>query len=625
MKKLILFTLMAILILSPTSALNTTISTNIYVDSILGSSYLPSSEIPNRMRRVTFINRAQDIPELETALSAASSIFTNAMAQEDIDLIPLKVIVLTEDLGEDFNIICKVDINYTDTIYSNNINYPYFANYGNNRPVLVPMAMANQSNGAGEKIAMTIRLRSNIPYHCDITPAPEDKYDAITILLRALAMGCGIQSTFNSTNLTVGIEADNEIYVNAFDTKIYNEDHIPLTSIADGDVSANTFFAGKEIYANGCFGTYENPTPITLFNDRKEVLSNSFTDLTSNTIDPDIYTEDEILDNYYDLLDPFIPQGISVREVTSYTMALLRNLGWDYDVPVGENPYADLYQSKLLCSGYTLSPNTNYSVWMNKSNLDLPINTLHCNLQTSDSVYSIGAFSGNSYSSYSFSYADIPSNIQWRRNPITKNIIGQITGVAGKLVDWNYSTQEKLCDIEIPYKPNKPIVRRNETASLNNVNLNIHAFANGSDNYTLTYVGLADSISHTLTITAEVIDTVISLPATQLYDFTILGSNTQGNSDPYHFTMGASVVPELFLNIFMQGNTLRYYLDSDLSQNLPCVNINSVVITNSSGNTFIISTAMPGDAINISSLPRGYYLLTVVANGQPYSKLFYKR
>ena len=92
-----------------------------------------------------------------------------------------------------------------------------------------------------------------------------------------------------------------------------------------------------------------------------------------------------------------------------------------------------------------------------------------------------------------------------------------------------------------------------------------------------------------------------------------------------HFTMGASVIPPLYLNVIVHGSIMQYYLDSNHSQNIPCVNISSVVVTNPQGLIYITSNASPGDEINISSLSRGYYILSVVANGSTYSKIFYKR
>ena len=620
MKKTFLMCLFMTMTISHALAYNTTISSYIYKDSETLSVMSPANgSIPMGARRVQFRNLATDIPELETALSAASGIFTNAMLQEGIDFVPMKVDVLTEDLGLEENVLCKVEINYADTV-GYNVNYPYISGYANSGRVLVPMAMINQSKRESGGVAMRIKLRPDVSYHCNTTPAPEDKYDAITIILRALAMGCGIQSTFNPTTLTVGYDAGEIVYINAFDTQIYNENGASLVQVADGYLSANSFFAGKSIYAYGNFNDYY-ARQIYLFNDKQiNDPTIQFTDLTTNTITPDNYTEDDG-DDFYDLMEVYLHPSTCIREVTPYTMAMLRQLGWMYDYLVGEDDYADLYASKLVCSGTVLTPNTNYSLTTDKLGVLLE-NDLRCELQSTDSNYVVGSVSG--YSNKTFSYNSIPSNVQWRRNPNTKNIIGQIVGTASIVVD-ETRFQTKVCDIEIPYHPNPPIVHRSESAAQGNVTLNLSAFANGSDTYTLSYFGLADSILHTSTITANAIDTTIILPATQLYDFSIRGHNAQGNSSTYNFTMGASVVPELYLNISILHSTLRYYLDANHSQNLPCVNISAVIISNSSGSIFMTPDAGPGDAINLSSLTRGYYILTVIANGHPYSKVFYKR
>ena len=305
-------------------------------------------------------------------------------------------------------------------------------------------------------------------------------------------------------------------------------------------------------------------------------------------------------------------------------MAMLRYLGWEYDFLVGAgSDLYDLYNCQLQGVNTILSPNTSYLFSLDKNGIILESDT-HCELQTTDSLYTIGSTTISGPGICSFSYTNLPSNVQWRRNPVTKNIIGQIVGTAS-LFFGSTDTNTKICDIEIPYKPNKPIVHRSESVSQNNVLLDLSAFANGSNTYTISYTGLGDGIPHIETITANAIDTIYSLPATQLYDFTIYGTNSQGNSDSYNFTMGASVVPDLYLNASISGTNLRYYLDANHSQNLPCVNISSVTLNTIGGLLLLSSNALPGEAINISSLPRGYFVLSVVANGQTYSKLMYKR
>ena len=42
------------------------------------------------------------------------------------------------------------------------------------------------------------------------------------------------------------------------------------------------------------------------------------------------------------------------------------------------------------------------------------------------------------------------------------------------------------------------------------------------------------------------------------------------------------------------------------------------------GNLLLISTAGSGEPIDISSLPNGIYLFSVVLNGETYSKTFFK-
>ena len=85
------------------------------------------------------------------------------------------------------------------------------------------MTMYNQCIGSSNGLSMQIRLNPNISYHYDTTSVPLEKYDAITVLLRALAIGCGIQSTIDPESVQFGIIKDGITYINAFDSHIYND------------------------------------------------------------------------------------------------------------------------------------------------------------------------------------------------------------------------------------------------------------------------------------------------------------------------------------------------------------------------------------------------------------------
>ena len=65
----------------------------------------------------------------------------------------------------------------------------------------------------------------------------------------------------------------------------------------------------------------------------------------------------------------------------------------------------------------------------------------------------------------------------------------------------------------------------------------------------------------------------------------------------------------------------------DNSQNatsLPNVVVGTCMITNPNNTITLYPNAGPGEAINISSLPNGIYLFSVVLNGETYSKTFFK-
>jgi len=106
----------------------------------------------------------------------------------------------------------------------------------------------------------------------------------------------------------------------------------------------------------------------------------------------------------------------------------------------------------------------------------------------------------------------------------------------------------------------------------------------------------------------------------------IYGTNNHGNSNSYNFTFGFSAQPTLTLTTSVQGNILTYDLSSNGTIDISDVVISSVQITDANGNIWLTpNSAGSGDPISISSLLRGYYILTVVADGHSYSRMFIKR
>lgn len=79
------------------------------------------------------------------------------------------------------------------------------------------------------------------------------------------------------------------------------------------------------------------------------------------------------------------------------------------------------------------------------------------------------------------------------------------------------------------------------------------------------------------------------------------------------------------MTIAINGNTLRYDLSNNGTIDISDVVVSSVKITNQMGITYINSSAGSGEPIDISSLSRGYYILTVIADGNTYSRMFIKR
>ena len=603
-------------------ALKTTFTSSIYTSQQSGTSAPQSIRIPSCPRKVHIINHTDSLPELEIALTAAEYIFSKAMQQEFIDLVDVDAELLIGDIsdfGEDE--LCKVSVEYTDTIYDH-CYYHNFSALGAIAPVLYPMAMSNQTRGESRGVGMHIYLNPTLPYHCDTTDAPIGKYDAITILLRALAIGCGLQSSIATENVQFGYTNNEQTYITAFDTQIYNDDNYTFADVVDEYVSPANFLNGHSVYAHGT-DEYWSQIQVQLFNDWQMGGNNfTITSNTLNTIDPDTYTNEELLDDFYDLLDAQLRDGISLRSVTKYTMALLRKIGWEKTLPVGgDNPLEDIYNSQLVCNSNVLQKNTTYTIGLTPSSV-VDIDEVVCKLNSIDSSYVIGTMQGTDH----FSYSTIPQNIQWKRNPITKNIIGQFQAHVSMLVGSEWVTLPKNFDIEIPYQPNRPLIQRSENTINNNIQLNLKAFANGSNTYTVSYTGVANNDYHTFTVSSNALDTILTnIPATQLYNATIYGTNYKGKSDSCKFTFGFSAHPILNMTVFYSHGILMYDLSSNGTIDISDVVINSVVITDINGLPVLYPNAGSGDPIPVSSLPNGRYLLTVVADGNTYSRMFIKR
>ena len=470
---------------------------------------------------------------------------------------------------------------------------------------------------------MRIYINPQYSYHYDTTEPPSDKFDMITILLRALVMGCGIQSSLSPDNQDFGFVYNGKRYITAFDSQIYNDANKSFADVAVGAETMTSFLGGHAVYASGT--TYA--TEIKLYNDWElGVNSTTISGKTLNYIDYNTYNQIEYDTAYYDLLDPSIGPGMYIRELTRYSYSMLSKIGWIKSIATGpENPLSDFYNSSIICSSHTLLPNNTYTLYLDYGDMSNAV----CKLFSSDSSFVFGNMVEIDDNTQLFSYQidSISPYIQWQRNPITKNVLGHFCATASEFLLDNYFTQEKIFDIEIPYRPNKPIVEKTETTENGIINLHLHAFANGSDSYYITWEGAQSHTTASFTKTTNVLDTIISVPATQLYDMHICGINNQGTSEPYNFTFGFSAFT-LNMSIMFNSNSVVY--------NFSCTNnpffvvsdivISSVHITDVAGNTYVSTNVGPGETIYIAHLPRrAYYTLTVVANGQTYNRTFFKR
>ena len=621
MKNVFLFC--ALVFCTYTYAFQTVLTSSIYLSEETGSYSNPSvTTVPITTRRVRFINRITSNPEVQTALTIAESIFSEAMNSEYLEFAPIIAEVIYGENSElDFGEVCKVAVLYTDTIihtaYYNSIRQYYYTDY----PALIPKVMHNLGHSTvSSSPVIQIKLNPNIAYHFDNSPVPYDKCDAITIFLRALAIGCGIHSTFDPENLQFGITNEGNTYISAFDSKIYNDMGVTYSDVVSGNTSAMEFLRNRSIFATGYRSIFtHDDIAIQLFNDWEENFNSSISisSKTLNTINCSTYTDEEYDSGFYDLLDADLGYGIEQRTVSPYTMALLRSLGWEKTIPVGDDYAID--NSTLYCSANVLRPNQTYSLWSTDNNMF--IDDVVCQLDGVDSIYSIGTSSENS-----FCYQSIPENIQWKRNPATKNIVGQIRCKAYKLIDSRLLEYDKECPIEVPYRPNRPIVQKSESANNGSFRLHLKAFANGSETYTITYTGITYGDTHTFTVSANALDTILdNIAANQLYDMSIYGTNSEGNSEMYNFTFGTSVRPQLNLAVVLMGTSLIYDLSDNGTIDISNVTIDLVQITNVRGIVKLTSQAGSGEPINVSSLARGTYILTVVADGTTYSRTFVKR
>lgn len=620
--KRLLFINLCVYITTILYAVNTTLTTSIYVNPESFTYNQPVGSLQNLAtspKRIKFMvirdsietTDSTNIILIKNALQYANSIFSQAMADIGVDMTEAIVDIQWAN-ADNFSTmeICKTEVNYTDELYYNPI-YPHIGDLSSEYlPILYPKALSNQSYGYNRGPIMTIMLNKDFmnEIHFDITACPEDKFDFITLILKSLAVGCGIQSSLNAKIYTCGVIINNQKYLTAYDTQIYNDVGISYEQVARNLVPLDTFLLSHDVYVQST-----SPNDIYLFNELR-LPNNTLSFKTLNTISAETYNELDP-EGFYDLMDSDLSYGTCIRDVTHYTKSILQKLGWQWDILTGEDTDAlNLYLSKLSCGSTQLYPDSQYTISVDRPLVAL--SNIRCELDASDSTYLIG---NTQYDV--FSYASIPANVQWNRNPITKNITGHIKATAFLYDDFNVR-EEKLLEIEIPYRPDSPIVQLTENTQSGTLSIDLRAFANGSDTYTVSYTGLIYNDSHSFMVQTDVLDTTLSIPGGQLYSMSIYGTNDEGNSDIHNITFGSSSIPPLALATMVSGNTLRYYLTNNPNTN---VVVTSAIITDVFGLISLSVATTPGAPINISSLSRGYYILTVIANGQSYNSTFYKR
>ena len=619
MKKLTFFILM-LCCCAFTNAETFTLTSSIWANEIGEGGATSIPPIPACVHRVHITSYVDSMIALPNALSSASAYFSDAMEKEEIEFVDLNAeLYMGTDAMFVNNEICRVSVNYSEHIVHTS-NFPSFDFLSSPLPLVYPIAMVNQAAGSSNNVAVQIYLNPGYSYYCGSGNAPDGTKDMVTILLRALAMGCGIQSSLNPETMQMGVVRGGITCVTPFDSQIYNDAGYTFSDVVSGNISIANFLTNHSIYTNGYDWLYgSGSVEIKLFNEWEGGNADYLTSKTFNRIDSYTYTDEEYENDFYDLLDYNLTDNTTIRRITKYTLYILRKLGWYKSIATADDPFEDLHSCTLQCSSQTLLPNQTYSVSLSSWMVDL--SDVECKLLSVDSAYVIGNIQANSV----FSYTSIPQNIQWMRNPETKHIIGEIQGEASMSVSGENGSQQKKCYVEIPYKPNRPIVQWTESENNGSLQLHLKSFANGSNTYTVSYTGVTNNDTHSFTVAADALDTIIAnIPATQLYNATIYGTNNEGNSDQYNFTFGFSAHPTLTLRLVATRTYLIYDLSDNGQIDISNVVISSVKITDIAGNTMLISSAGSGEMIPINLLPRGRYILTVVADGNTYSRMFIK-
>ena len=251
---------------------------------------------------------------------------------------------------------------------------------------------------------------------------------------------------------------------------------------------------------------------------------------------------------------------------------------------------------------------------------------LVCVLETTDSLYVLSQTSDKGAISDSMalqvSFSELP-DLEWQRDSATR--------IIGKLVYSGICAQQefrKELPIALLYKPNKPSLTVDTIMRNDKMDVQLHFSAAGTTRYVITYYGLNDLMLDDVAIHKDTSNYLIqNLDPTQRYSIRITAFNDYGSNESESVYVGKES-NTLIMYVTKVGNNLSYHFKQGVSL-VYDLNIKSVAIYN------VTSNAVPeidniqagiGDSIDISSLPVGFHILSVVLeDGRVFNGRFSKQ
>ena len=590
-----------------------TLSTTLFGSNTSSSNVVVAdAAASSSIRKCAIIRNRSNSAKLEMAKKIAEDIFSSEMTRMMINLPdPITAIV---EFGEPSqfdgeNEICKVEIQYLDEMPA---FFPYYPHIGESgytyTNCLYPLALVNLAN-QGEYLenepCMTIYINPDNNYYYGEDPdgIASDQYDMVTVILRGLVVGCGFQSSFDigaDGELSIGKDHKGNEYLTAFDARLYNGFHEPITDYVWNNRDFRTFLA-TNVYG---------PKNIELHNELLACPDCLPTKAILNTISYCDENNDPI-----ELMSPSLYKGTVVRKITHNTEKVLNGLGWMFDVVVSDDEYIPKGE---INGNSVLRANNNYT--FNATGDHIAAN-MSCNLFCADSTYVLASGETNNLQ---VSFSALPDN-DWRRNPLNNRIMGRVKAEETISVDGRTLTVISTLPIEIPYRPNLPVCEFTENEDGDSLNVSIKAFSDGSDKYIVTYTPITPGITTRDTIEADMLDYVThNLPLSQQYGISVAGLNSEGTSTAVHKLVGNVGTP-LTMYVTASTNYITYYFREN-GNAVPDLEISSVKIMDASGIFIQNCNAAQNEQIDTSVLTSqtAYLLVVTLTDGRQFARQFMK-